>query len=286
MRRGLFLLLLSTILTSFAETPATRIVSVGGSVTEWIVSLGSESELVGVDTTSLYPASVMKIPKVGYQRQLSAEGVASLKPSLLIGTPEMGPDEVLQQIEKLGIHIDILSNKPSIDELANNLSILGRVLNKEQEAKQYLDKYKHELIENKSTIELAQKDKPMPRVLLVLGMHGSLLAAGKDTTADWLIKQAGGQNVVEFVSYKNLSNEALINLNPDIILLADRTGGKDKALIESLHKITPALAMTKAAKDNRIITLDASLLVAGLGPRLPNEVTRLVKLFYNIPTEE
>ena len=285
MRWGLFLLFsLSAVLTSYAETAPTRIVSVGGAATEWVVSLDSEDKLVGVDTTSLYPISVTKLPKVGYQRQLSAEGIASLKPTLVIGTPEMGPEAALKQIEALGINVDMLSNKPSIDALANNLSILGRVLNKEQEAKQSLEKYKHELIENKATIEKAQKNQSTPRVLLVIGMHGSLLAAGKDTTADWLIDQAGGQNVVDFSSYKTLSNEALVSLNPDIILLADKTGGDDQILIDGLYKITPALKMTNAAKTNRVVILDASLLVAGLGPRLPNEVTRLVNIFYNIPT--
>lgn len=284
MSRWLFILLSLTTLSSYAEEPPARIVSVGGTVTEWVISLGGESNLVGVDTTSLFPNSVTKLPKVGYQRHLSTEGIASLKPNVVIGSPEMGPDTVLRQIERLGIRVDVLSNKPSLDELASNLSRLGELLNKEQEAQQAFDGYKQKLLLNKSIIEEAQKTQLSPKVLLVIGMHGSLLTAGKDTTADWLINQAGGQNIVDFSSYKVLSNEALVHLNPDIVLLAGKISEDDKTLIEGLYKTTPALTMTDAAKNNKIFILDASLLVAGLGPRLPDEVTRLVSLFYNIPT--
>lgn len=284
MRWGLFLLFsFCSALTSYADTSPIRIVSVGGAVTEWVVSLGDEDKLVGVDTTSLFPASVRKLTKIGYQRQLNAEGIASLKPSLVIGTKEMGPEATLKQLETLGIHIDLLSNEPSLDALASNLAILGKVLNKEQEAKQRLDQYKQSLIENDSTVIKAQKNQVVPRVLLVMTMQGSLLASGTDTTADWLINKAGGKNVVTFSGYKVLSNEALVSLNPDILIVADKTGSDDKALIDKLYESIPVLKMTKAVKNNKVFTLDASLLVAGLGPRLPAEVTKLTNIFYDIP---
>ena len=47
--------------------------------------LGGAGELA-TDTTSLYPAAAQKTPKVGYLRQLSAEGVLSLKPDAIIAT--------------------------------------------------------------------------------------------------------------------------------------------------------------------------------------------------------
>ena len=66
---------------------AARIVSIGGTVTEIVYLLGEEQQLVGTDTSSLYPAAAAALPQVGYQRTLSAEGVLSLHPDKVLITP-------------------------------------------------------------------------------------------------------------------------------------------------------------------------------------------------------
>ena len=65
------------------ENPS-RIVSIGGAITEILYALGLEDRIAGVDTTSLFPAAALREkPNVGYMRQLSAEGVLGLNPSLV-----------------------------------------------------------------------------------------------------------------------------------------------------------------------------------------------------------
>src|SRR5690554_3112505 len=81
-----------------AEPAVQRVISAGGSISEWLVAVGGEAHLVGVDTTSLHPARLQDLPSVGYQRQLAAEGVLTLQPQLLIGSAEMGPPPVLEQL--------------------------------------------------------------------------------------------------------------------------------------------------------------------------------------------
>ena len=89
-RRGLMALgLVAAALPARAQ--AQRVVSVGSALTEIIYALGAEKMLVGVDTTSLYPAAARSLPQVGYMRALSAEGVLSLRPSLVIATTAAGP---------------------------------------------------------------------------------------------------------------------------------------------------------------------------------------------------
>ncbi|WP_240348621.1 ABC transporter substrate-binding protein, partial [Pseudomonas viridiflava] len=82
-----------------ADTLPQRWVSAGGSITEWVVTLGGQGKLVGVDTTSLNPPELKQLPSIGYQRQLAAEGILSLKPDLLVGSEEMGPPPVLAQVK-------------------------------------------------------------------------------------------------------------------------------------------------------------------------------------------
>lgn len=270
--------------TSISEAEVNRIVSVGGSISEWVIALDGENKLVGVDTTSLYPKQLTQLPKVGYQRQLSAEGVASLKPEILLGTNEMGPPNVLEQIKTLGIKVEVLSNKADLETVKHNLLVIGDLLGKEPQAKILYDNYQAELAKYTSQVAQVQNKQAKPNVLLAIGFSGNLLAAGQETTGDWLINKAGGNNVVTFNSYKVLANEALVALNPDIILLANTGGVTDKELVANLIKTNPSLQLTKAVQQNKVIMLDASLLVAGLGPRIPSEVNRLMNIFYNLPT--
>src|SRR5215207_8192946 len=69
-----------------------RIVSIGGAITEILYALGFDDRLAGVDSTSLYPAAALRDkPNVGYMRQLSAEGVLGLNPSLVLAAQGSGP---------------------------------------------------------------------------------------------------------------------------------------------------------------------------------------------------
>jgi Periplasmic binding protein len=55
-----------------------------------------QQKIVAVDTTSLYPpAALQEKPNVGYMRQLSAEGVLALSPTLILALQGSGPKETI-----------------------------------------------------------------------------------------------------------------------------------------------------------------------------------------------
>ena len=87
---------------------APRLVTVSGAITEIVYLLGAEAQLVGTDTTSLFPVAAQKTAKVGYMRQLSAEGLLSLKPDAIIATTEAGPPVVLDQIRSAGVKVELI----------------------------------------------------------------------------------------------------------------------------------------------------------------------------------
>ncbi|MGH8385662.1 MAG: heme/hemin ABC transporter substrate-binding protein [Pseudomonas sp.] len=257
-----------------------RWVSAGGALSEWVSALGGESKLVGVDTTSQHPASLKALPSVGYQRQLSAEGVLSLRPQILVGTEEMGPPPVLSQIRSAGVQIELFSAQPDLITLQSNLQHLGKLLGAEDRAAQLLATYQQALERQKVRVTRAQLTQPSPGVLLLLGHAGSKpLIAGKDTAADWLLEQAGGHNLATHTGYKPFSNESLVSLEPDVLVFADRALSGDAAR-EALFKENPILVSTRAARNGRVIELDPTLLVGGLGPRLPESVKKLAEEFY------
>lgn len=257
-----------------------RWVSAGGALSEWVTALGGESKLVGVDTTSQHPASLKALPSIGYQRQLSAEGILSLRPQILVGTEEMGPPPVLAQIRSAGVQVDMFSAQPDLPTLKGNFAHLGKLLGSEDQANALFAVYEQALAQQKNWVAKAQATQKAPGVLLLLGHAGGKpLIAGKDTAADWMLQQAGGRNLATHVGYKPFSVESLAGLSPEVLVFADRALTGDAARA-ALFKENPILASTPAAKSRRVFELDPTLLVGGLGPRLPQSLEKLSAGFY------
>ncbi|MBC3777827.1 ABC transporter substrate-binding protein [Pseudomonas sp. SWRI99] len=263
-----------------------RWVSAGGALSEWVSALGGESKLVGVDTTSQHPQSLKALPSIGYQRSLSAEGILSLRPDILIGTEEMGPPPVLAQVKAAKVQVQLFSAEPDLPTLENTLTQLGQLLGAEQQAARLLQTYQQQLAAQEARVARAQTRQKAPGVLLLLGHAGGKpLIAGKDTAADWLLQQAGGHNLAMHTGYKAFSVEALAGLDPQVLVFADRalTGEAAKA---ALFKENPILAGSRAAKAGRVLELDPTLLVGGLGPRLPAALKTLSDSFYPAKSDQ
>lgn len=245
-----------------AEIPS-RIVSVGGALTEIIYMLGEEGRLVGADTTSYYPPAAAKLAKIGYQRNLSAEGILSLKPDLLLVTEDAGPPAVLTQIKSSGVKVKIFHSAKSIAHVRANIMSLGDTLGKGDQALKAVAEL--DLILNKVALKVAsQKTKP---TVLFLTSHGSStpMVTGSDTSASALIALAGGRNVAEhFSGYKPLTPEAAVKYAPNVILITSRSL-KMNGGIDGLLKI-PGVALTPAGDNGNIVHMDG-LLLLGFDPR-------------------
>lgn len=255
-----------------------RVISAGGSISEWLVAVGAEQQLVGVDTTSLHPQSLQALPSVGYQRQLAAEGVLTLQPQVLFGSDEMGPPPVLQQLRSAGVQIETLPVDANILAVSQAVRRIGAVLARSEQAEQALSAFKQGIWQQQQ--KLALIDGAAPRVLLVFSVgHGNPLTAGTNTVGDWLIKQAGGENLAVHAGFKALSSESMLALNPQVIIVADRHN-QGLAALESILSYAAALQYSDAVKNKRIVALDPTLLVGGLGPRLPEQIAQLMDAFY------
>ncbi|MBC3235032.1 heme/hemin ABC transporter substrate-binding protein [Pseudomonas lurida] len=262
-----------------------RWVSAGGALSEWVTALGGESKLVGVDTTSQHPESLKALPSIGYQRQLSAEGILSLRPQVLVGTEEMGPPPVLAQIRNAGVQVEMFSAQPDLPTLKDNLQHLGKLLGSEAKADELFTAYAQALDQQKRWVTKAQSTQKAPGVLLLLGHAGGKpLIAGKDTAADWMLQQAGGRNLATHTGYKPFSVESLAGLSPDVLVFADRALAGEAAR-SALFKENPILTSTPAAKHGRVFEVDPTLLVGGLGPRLPQSLAALSARFYPSPAK-
>jgi len=251
---------------------AQRIVSVGGALTEIVYRLGAQGALVATDTTSMWPEPARTLPKVGYMRTLSAEGVMSMQPTLLLAPAEAGPATVLQQLQAAGVRIVRASNEHSFDALLANVALVADAIDRRAEGEALTADLKREWSATRSKLA----GKPTPRVLFILShAANNVQVAGGGTAADAMIRLAGGANAMTgFTGYKPLSAEAAIGAAPDVILVTreglEAVGGVDALLTR------PGLALTPAGKAKRVVALDA-LYLLGFGPRLPQAVAELAR---------
>ena len=249
-------------LPAFAEAPR-RVITIGGSLTEIVYALEAQEILVGNDTTSYYPPAAERLPKVGYQRALSVEGIVSLYPDLVILTEEAGPPAVLAQLQAANIPILSLRAGRSLADVRDAIRVIARALKKDRAGRALTDTIDHQ------TAELAKVTAGQPtdkRVLFILQHGGGApMAAGRETAADSIIRLSGARNAVTgYAGYKPLTPEAAAALQPDVILTTARglaqAGGKDALLT------APGLSLTPAARTGSLIVMDA-LLLLGFGPR-------------------
>lgn len=271
--------LLASLQATAADLPQ-RWVSAGGALSEWVSALGGESKLVGVDTTSQHPQSLKKLPSIGYQRSLSAEGILSLRPDILIGSEEMGPPPVIAQVKSAKVRVELFSAQPDLPTLEKNVTHLGQLLGAQAQAAQLLESYQQQLTAQKARVAELQTKHKAPGVLVLIGHAGGKpLIAGKDTAADWLLQRAGGHNLATHTGYKPFSVESLAGLDPEVLVFADRALSGEAAKA-ALFKENPILNSSRAAKAGRVLELDPTLLVGGLGPRLPAALKDLSDGFY------
>lgn len=251
----------------------TRIVSLGGDLTEIVYALGHADEVVARDSTSLYPDAVRDLPDVGYVRALGAEPILSMGPSLIIASSETGPPEVIEQIKASGVEIVQPPAGFSQDALSARITVIGEALDEAQSAEMLIAS----IDEQMNAVEAAIEATPTtPKVLFLLqGRDGAPMAAGTDTAADAMIELIGGANIFSSHSgYKPFSLEALAEAQPDALMMMDHTllamGGLDAI------KSHPAIGLTPAAQQGRIIAADG-LFMLGFGPRLPEAVAYLAQ---------
>jgi len=241
-----------------------RIVTIGGTLTEIAFLLGSGQQLVASDTSSIYPEQANHMPKVGYQRTLSVEGVLSVQPDILLITPAAGPAKVLQQLADNGIQLITVQAPDSQQGILEKIEQVAKALDKEERGAQVITQLKQDFAA--LSTPNAWLTHRQPRLLFVLQVGGTPIVAGNHTGPDALIQIAGASNAVEGVNgYKPLTPEAILLAQPDAILVTQQ--GLTRAGENSLWSL-PGMAATPAGKNRRLIALDA-LLALGLGPRTP-----------------
>lgn len=231
-----------------------RIVSLNGSNTELLFALGAGDQVVGRDDSATYPAEVEKIPSVGYQYQLNAEGILSLKPTLVVGRTDVKPPTVIDQVKAAGVNVALIEEPDNIEEAADRILQLGKLTGTESKAKELATQLEKDAAAFEARkAELAGDKKKA--VFIYMRGPSTTFVLGNETNPGRMLELAGAENVMADVGRSApVTAEALIAAQPEVIVVF-KHGLESVGGIDGLMKLQ-GVAQTPAGKNKRIVVMD------------------------------
>lgn len=253
-----------------SEVVEHRVISLNSAITEILAALGQEDKIVGVDVTSTYPANIKeKAQDLGHVRSISLENVITLQPTLVLASDKDLNPELIAKLKEANIEVKTIHQEQSIEGTKQFIKDIATAVGNTD--------YTSLIEQIDSDFDTVTQFEVKPKVLFIYARGaGTLMVAGKNTPMEKIITIAGGENAVnDFEDFKPLTPEALIQSNPDYILLFDKglesLGGIDGVLqIQGISQIN-------AGKNRQIITMDGALL-SGFGPRVGQAAKELNQL--------
>jgi iron complex transport system substrate-binding protein len=246
-------------------SPPRRVVSLAPSITETVFLLGKGNVLAGVTRYCNYPPPAASLPKVGGVTDPDVERIVALSPDLVLCTTDGNPRGKVAALEEMGIPCfatapqDLPSVLSTIERLG---ALLGDASRGRSEAA---------ALRRRAERIRAPFGGAPPAVLFVVSTS-PVIAAGKGTFMDELVRMAGGRNAAANTSgrYPRLSVEDLVAVRPDVIFVAGMAG------VERFPEETTRWTEVPAFRDGAVHTLDGDL-VTRPGPRLVTALEEISK---------
>ncbi|CUS48011.1 MAG: ABC-type hemin uptake system substrate-binding component [Idiomarinaceae bacterium HL-53] len=258
-------LLLFSLLFSMASQAQPRVVVTGGTLTEIVFALDGDALVVATDTSSMYPPEVSDLPKVGYYRELAAEGVLAQQPTAVWALEGTGSEQTLAQISATGTEVKRFTKPYTVDGLFELIEEVGIALERTDAAQS--------LIQH---IRAGMPSKPEAAIgsalFLLQASERGIVVAGEETVPNLLFAHAGVSNLAEHQGFKPLTMEFLALNQPDFLVapahVVNAAGGRTQFCEQSV------LRFVAAARECRLLVLD-SLLALGMTPRLSHAISEI-----------
>lgn len=267
-----------------ADKSSLRVVCLSKHLTEMMFALGHGHNIVAVDLSSSYPDSAKLLKTVGYHRSLNPEGIIAMNPDLVIHSNDIGPDNVLPQITKAGLHVKAFGGANTIDSARLLLKELGAYWGEEKRADSIVSVMDKRIAAAADTLSKLPARDSLKVMIIHFGLRNNnyFVMSGRNGPGDQMIRLAGGTPALyDGKGAREMSPEAVALTNPDVIIATDfgydRMGSMDK-FISSV----PGVALTNAGKNRRIVRFEEHDIVY-FGPRSGDNIIQLIHLLHPVP---
>jgi iron complex transport system substrate-binding protein len=258
-----------------------RIVAIGGDVTEILYALKADAKIAAVDSTSQFPVQALKEkPNVGYMRALSAEGVLSANPTVIVASKDAGPPDVVKALKASAVPYVEVPDDRTPEGAAAKVRFVASLVGAESAGENLAKSLEQDFAALAQ--DRAKITKPVRAIFVLTVQNGRATVAGGHTSADAVIKLAGAENAASDIEgYKPLVEEAATELAPDAIVTMRHSGAtftSDQILS------VKGLQASPAGQNKRVIEMDGLYLLS-FGPRSAHAARDLMAALYPGLTE-
>ncbi|VCU54969.1 Hemin-binding periplasmic protein HmuT (plasmid) [Thermus thermophilus] len=255
-----------------------RIVSLDGITTEILFALGVGERVVGRDDSSYYPPEAQRLPSVGYQFRLSAEGILSLKPTLVIGREDVRPKEVVEQLERAGVAVVLVPTEPSVEGAKAKIRTVAQAVGRVEQGEALVRALERDLLLLRAfQAQHAAKGK-LRALFLYLRGPGTTYVCGEGSTPVGVMALAGLENAAQGIrECKPMTAESVVAARPEVIVVFKK-GLESVGGLEGLLKL-PGVAQTPAGQKRKVVAMD-DLYLGSFGPRAGRAALDLFRAAY------
>jgi iron complex transport system substrate-binding protein len=248
--------------TTTTAPDTSRLVVLNGDLAEITFALGLGDRVVATDISATFPAEAVALPKIGYQRSLSAEGIIAQRPTLVLGSDDAGPPAVIDQLRTAGVRVEIIEESQDLEAPAAKIRAVGEALGVRKRADTLAAEVQRDL---DALVQRAKGVKEEPRIAVLYLRGGNVqLLFGDEEGAGTIAEAVGAVPAVASKSTIPLTPEALVAAAPDALIVTT-SGLQSVGGIDGLLRI-PGIATTPAGKARRVFAYDDQMLL-GFGPR-------------------
>lgn len=233
-----------------------RLISICPSNTELVEYLQLTDCLIAIDDFSDWPAKVNSLPRLGPDLSIDMDKLEKFRPDLVIASLSVpGMERNVEELQKRNIP-HIVLNPNSLEDIANDLLILGKATDSLAKAQEIVIKY-NKCIQTYAEIAATIQEKP---TLYWEWWPKPVFTPGKSNWLTVVSQLAGGRNIFEDVELASVQTdwEDVKRRSPDYICMA-WVGINLKKVNPELVKKRPGWDMMSAIINNQIHVLEEPL---------------------------
>lgn len=251
--------------------PPRRIVTIFASNTELVAALGLVDRIVGIEAATRFPPEVLGKPLVGGRLGYSVDAVIGREPDLVVVTPaRQAANQLVDPMERLGIPVLVLLHR-AVPEIFGNLRLLAEICGVPERGEEVVAKLQARLRKLKDRVAGLKA----PGVIMVTGRlgNGLLLVARPGTYTGDAILRAGGRYALDSGAIAQVSPEAILRADPDVLLFA----GSERNMKELVAR--PGWADMRAVREKRVFAVARTEFLIP-GPRTVDGIEKLAALLH------
>ncbi|MFD0264721.1 heme/hemin ABC transporter substrate-binding protein [Kitasatospora indigofera] len=258
---------------------AERIVPLNGGLAELVFSLGLGPRVVARDVSTTFQQAAA-LPVITQAHEVSAEGVLSLHPTVVLADRSTGPAEAVEQIRAAGVPLLVLDDAKQLADIGPRIDTVAAALGVPAAGAQLKARTDERLQQARGELAPAA-GRPKVAFLYLRGSASVFLLGGAASGAGSLIEAAGGEDAGTAAGltgdFTPLTSEALVKAAPDAILVMSK-GLESVGGVDGLLKL-PGVAQTPAGLDRRIVSVEDGKLLS-YGPRTPEVLRSIAAQLY------